>query len=120
MFERLEVMKKTYYALQEKLASGITDVKELTKLMKELKHLEDAVLAYEKYLSLQEQLKDLEELQEIETDASVLDMAKAEHKALEEELDNLFETLRILLLPKDPDDDKNVIIEIKGAAGGDE
>ncbi|ABX80827.1 peptide chain release factor 1 [Acholeplasma laidlawii] len=120
MFERLEVMRKTYYALQEKLASGISDVKEITKLMKELKSLEDAVVAYEKYLSLKEQLKDLEELLELETESSVLEMAKAEEKSLESDIENLEESLRILLLPKDPDDDKNVIIEIKGAAGGDE
>jgi len=120
MFERLEVMLKTYYELQEKLASGMTDVKELTKLMKELKSLEAAVLAYEKYLSYKTQLKDLEELLEIETEASVLEMAKTEQKALESNLEDLHEQLRILLLPKDPDDDKNVIIEIKGAAGGDE
>lgn len=120
MFERLEVMRKTYYALQEKLASGISDVKEITKLMKELKSLEDAVVAYERYLSLKEQLKDLEELLELETENSVLEMAKAEEKSLESDIESLEESLRILLLPKDPDDDKNVIIEIKGAAGGDE
>jgi peptide chain release factor 1 len=120
MFERLEVMKKTYYELQEKLASGMTDVKELTKLMKELKSLEAAVLAYEKYLNYKEQLSDLEELLESETEANVLEMAKTEQKALETNLEDLHEQLRILLLPKDPDDDKNVIIEIKGAAGGDE
>ena len=115
MFERLEVMRKTYYALQEKLASGISDVKEITKLMKELKSLEDAVVAYENYLSLKEQLKDLEELLELETETSVLEMAKAEEKSLESDIESLEESLRILLLPKDPDDDKNVIIEIKRA-----
>ncbi|HHX76091.1 MAG TPA: peptide chain release factor 1 [Acholeplasmataceae bacterium] len=120
MFERLEVMRKTYLAIQEKLASGITDVAEITKLMKELKKLEDAVVAYEKYLELQQQLKDLEELLELEDDPSVLDMAKTERHDLEQQLDELHEKLRILLIPKDPDDDKNVVIEIKGAAGGDE
>lgn len=120
MFERLEVMRKTYLAIQEKLASGITDVAEITKLMKELKKLEDAVVAYEKYLELQQQLKDLEELLELENDLSVLDMAKTERHDLEQQLDELHEKLRILLIPKDPDDDKNVVIEIKGAAGGDE
>ena len=120
MFERLEVMKKTYYALQAKLSTGITDVKEMTKLMKELKSLEDAVKAYEKYLSYQEQLKDITELLEIEEEASVLEMARTESSDLEDKLEQLEADLRILLLPKDPDDDKNVIIEIKGAAGGDE
>jgi len=120
MFERLEVMRKTYLAIQEKLASGITDVAEITKLMKELKSLEAAVLAYEKYLELQQQLKDLEELLELEDDQSVLEMAKIERHDLEHQLEELYEKLRILLIPKDPDDDKNVVIEIKGAAGGDE
>ncbi|WP_162146878.1 peptide chain release factor 1 [Acholeplasma granularum] len=120
MFDRLDVMKKTYLELQDKLASGITDVKEITKLMKELRDLEDAVLTYDKYLGLKKELEDVHVLLDMEDEPTLLEEAKQEAKKLENTLETLEEELRILLIPKDPDDDKNVIIEIKGAAGGDE
>lgn len=120
MFDRLKLIKETYDKLQEKLSSGITDIKELTKLMKESSVLAETANTYEDYLAIKQQLDDVNELLEIETDQTFIEAAKEEAKALEAKLETLTEKLTILLLPKDPNDDKNVIIEIKGAAGGDE
>ncbi len=120
MFDRLKLIKENYLKLQEKLSSGISDIKELTKLMKESKGLEETVETYDLYESVSKELDDLNEMIDIEDDPTLLEEAKNELNKLEVKKDELIEKLRILLLPKDPNDDKNVIIEIKGAAGGDE
>src|SRR5690606_22693094 len=120
MFDRLKLIKETYEKMQEKLLSGISDIKEITKLMKESKGLEETVATYDLYLKTESQIKDLDELFEIEEDATMLEVAKEEYKSLQLKLEDLEAKLKILLLPKDPNDDKNVIMEIKGAAGGDE
>ncbi len=120
MFDRLSIMEKRYTEIQEKLASGTLDVKEMTKLLKESSSLEDAVEAYRFYKNKEAELSDLESLLELETDEDLVDMAKNEITSLRDALVQTEEKLKILLLPKDPNDDKNVIVEIKGAAGGDE
>ncbi len=120
MFDRLKVIKETYLKIQDKLGSGISDVKEMTKLLKESKQLEETVVCYDKYLELSAQLKDTHDLLDNESDTTLIEMFKEEASSLEDQILILEEKLKILLLPKDPNDDKNVIIEIKGAAGGDE
>ncbi|VEU82894.1 peptide chain release factor 1 [Acholeplasma hippikon] len=120
MFDRLKVIKETYEKIQEKLQSGITDVKEITKLMKESRSLEETVETYDNYLEAEKQLNDIKEILEIEEDQTFIEAAKQEAKELTAKLEELEAKLKILLLPKDPNDDKDVIMEIKGAAGGDE
>ncbi|RJX27913.1 MAG: peptide chain release factor 1 [Acholeplasma sp.] len=120
MFDRLSIMEQRYQEIQEKLGTGTLDVKEMTTLLKELSSLEDPVEAYRFYQTKKTELEDLESLLELETDPQLIEMAKMEIDALEELLVQTEEKLKILLLPKDPNDDKNVIVEIKGAAGGDE
>ncbi len=120
MFDRLKLMEEQYNKIQDKLQSGITDIKEITKLMKESKTLEETVEAYQKYQSIQEEIKDLEVMIDTETDATLLEFAAEEKNQLASQIESLEEKLKVLLLPKDPNDDKNVIVEIKGAAGGDE
>lgn len=120
MFDRLKVMEERYVTIQEKLSTGTVPVKEMTELLKESGQLSDAVEAYRVFSAKEEELKDLEELIELEDEEELLNIAKKEIAALEEELIELEEKLKILLLPKDPNDEKNVMIEIKGAAGGDE
>lgn len=120
MFDRLKLMEEQYNMIQERLQSGITDIKEITKLMKESKSLEETVETYREYVSLEKQASDIDELLEIEEDPTLIEVAKEERKQILEKLDELKEKLTILLLPKDPNDEKNVIVEIKGAAGGDE
>ncbi|MCR1809313.1 peptide chain release factor 1 [Haploplasma modicum] len=120
MFDRLKIMDEKYREIQDKLISGSLSVKEMTGYLKESSQLEDAVTSYRIYLSKENEVKELKELLEIEDDVELIGVAKDEIKTLEHELEKIEEDLRILLLPKDPNDDKNVMIEIKGAAGGDE
>ncbi|CCV64826.1 Peptide chain release factor 1 (RF-1) [Alteracholeplasma palmae J233] len=120
MFDRLDVMKKQYYKIQDELSQGITDVKKMTEKLKESSQLEDAVLEYNKYLEVIEQLKNTDTLLKTEKDEEILEMAHLEKAELEDRKEQLIADLKILLLPKDPNDEKNVVVEIKGAAGGDE
>ncbi|HHT55363.1 MAG TPA: peptide chain release factor 1 [Acholeplasma sp.] len=120
MFERLKLIEKTYLDIQKKLIAGNLEVKEMTSLLKESGQLEETVEVFRKYKKLREESKDLEELIEVEEDGELLEIAKEENKAIKESLESLEEELKILLLPKDPNDHKNVMFEIKGAAGGDE
>ncbi|MFA5692089.1 MAG: peptide chain release factor 1 [Acholeplasmataceae bacterium] len=120
MFDRLKLMKESYLKIQDELSKGISDVKKMTNMMKEMSDLEPAVLAYNEYLKLNDEVNDLNELLEIESDQSLIEAFKLELKTINEKLDNLKTKLQILLIPKDPNDGKNIIMEIKGAAGGDE
>ena len=93
--------------------------KKLTVLMKEMRQLEKTVTLYHKYLDL---LKQIEEAKEIikEDIAELKELAEMELEEAESQIPNLEEELKILLIPRDPNDSKNVIMEIRGAAGGDE
>lgn len=120
MFDRLDLVENTYEKLQQKLIDGISEVKEMTKTMKELKDLEETVETYRLFKNIQSQIKDLEELIELESNQELLEMAQMELDEHYEKIEQLEEKLKILLLPQDPNDGKNIIMEIKGAAGGDE
>jgi peptide chain release factor 1 len=120
MFERLEIMEQQYQDMQDKLSTGTLDVKEMTKLMKESAALFDIVMAYRAYKEKQLEYQDLESMLELETDHDMIEMTKMELSSIETFLEKTEQQLKIMLLPKDPNDEKNVIIEIKGAAGGDE
>jgi len=113
-------MEERYVQIQDKLATGTLPVKEMTELLKESSGLSDAVENYRIFIAKEKELKELEELLESEDDSEIIEVAKIEINQIENYLDSLEEELKILLLPKDPNDDKNVMIEIKGAAGGDE
>jgi peptide chain release factor 1 len=95
------------------------DIKKMTALLKEQRSLEKTVVTYQSYLSKQDQIEGLKLMAE-DTDPDISEMAQMELLDIENALVELEESLKILLLPKDPNDDKNVIVEIKGAAGGDE
>ncbi len=120
MFERLSLMEKRYEEINNLLMDSkiISNVAQMTKLLKEQKSLEKAVLTYQKYKEIHEQIESLKPL--IHGNDELAEMAVLEKEELEEKLNNLSEELKILLLPKDPNDERNVIVEIKGAAGGDE
>lgn len=119
MIERLENILKKYNELNEQLMSEevIKDIKKATQISKEKVSLEDVVNAYEKYKAI---LKQISETEELIGDAELGAMAKEELSSLEEEKAKMEEQLEILLIPKDENDEKNVIIEIRGAAGGSE
>lgn len=120
MFDRLKLMESNYQEIENKLSTGTLDIKEMTKLLKESSAIQETVETY-RFLKLkQEELKDLEDLIEVESDKDLIEMVTIELEKLNEAIDNTIEKLKILLLPKDPNDEKNVVVEIKGAAGGDE
>ena len=120
MYDRLEIMEKQLQLMQDKLASGTLEVKEMMKLLKESSAIQETVEVYRFYKSKASELEDLEEMIKDENDDDILEMAHLEIHNLNEILEKTEEKLKILLLPKDPNDEKNVIMEIKGAAGGDE
>ncbi len=119
MIERLEVTLEKYQALEQELTKPevLSDIKKTREYSKEMSSLEDIVNCYKKYKKV---LAGIEEAKEMVKDSEIGEMAKEELKNLEEEKSRLDQELEILLIPKDPNDDKNVVMEIRGAAGGDE
>ena len=90
-------------------------------MVKEHSDLEEVVMKYRQYRSAQEELDGANEiLRDKDSDEELKELAKMEIGELEEQVNSIEEDLKILLLPKDPNDDKNVIIEIRAGAGGDE
>ncbi len=119
MIERLEIIKKRYEELNEMLLDPeiLKDVKKTTELSKESKELEDAVNAYKRLLQIN---SDIETAKEMSKDPEMGEFAKEELDNLQNEKTVLEHDIEIMLIPKDPNDGKNVIVEIRGAAGGDE
>lgn len=120
MFDRLRLIEKQYKEIQEKVISGTLEVKEMTELLKESSSIQETVELYRLYKEKENELNDLNEMIDLEEDDDLILMVKNEIDKLEAFLEKAVEKLKILLLPKDPNDHKNVIFEIKGAAGGDE
>ena len=119
MIERLEKIEKRYEEIKTELTKKETlnNIDLLTKLSKEQRKLEEVVNKYQRYKTVKKQIKDDKELLK---DEELKDIAQEELKSLEQEQQKIEEELEILLLPKDENDDKNIIMEIRGAAGGDE
>lgn len=120
MYDRLDLIKKQYDEILIKLQASSIDMKEMKELLKKQSDYAKIVEVYDEYVTISNQLKQTEEMMKLEKDKDMLDMAEIESQELNDQLIQLEDTLKILLLPKDPNDDKNIIIEIKGAAGGDE
>ncbi len=121
MIDRLETMLSRYDEINNLLSQPeiATDIKKMTELNKELRSLEETVNVYKKFKETNESIEECKEMMS-DTDADIVEMAKIELEELEPLKGQLEEQLTILLLPKDPNDEKNVIVEIRGAAGGDE
>ena len=119
MIERLEATLEKYQYLENELTKPevLSDIKKTREYSKEMSNIEDIVNCYKKYKKV---LEGIEQAKEMLKDPEIGEMAKEELKALEEEKETLDGELETLLIPKDPDDDKNVVMEIRGAAGGDE
>jgi len=119
MIERLEQISLRYDEIRNKLSTTevIQDIKKTMELSKELRSLEETVNTYKEYKNVLDGIKEAKEMQ---NDKELGDFAKEELNRLEPLKEELESKLEILLIPKDPNDDKNVIIEIRGAAGGDE
>ena len=123
MLEKLQQMEEKYHQMGEKLMDPavVSDQQAYVQLMREYKHMQPIIEKYHEYLQAQ---KNFEEAKELlsggETDAELQEMAQLEYDSSREEMDALKEKLKRLLLPKDPNDDRNVIIEIRSGAGGEE
>lgn len=121
MLERLKIIEERYNYINEQLQDPevVRDVKKMTELMKEMRSLEKIVVVYREYMEAIKQIDDLKELAN-EEDDEMREMALMELEENESKKEKLESDLKILLIPKDPNDEKNVIFEIRGAAGGDE
>ncbi len=119
MFEKVEGIVQRYRDISDKLSAGTINTKEMIKLNKESTQLEPIVDVYTRFKEVKEQLSDNSGLLQDE-DLEIRQLAKEEIFDLEKEVDKLTKQLRILLLPKDPNDEKNVILEIRAGTGGDE
>jgi len=123
MLNRLEGIKRSYQALTERLGDPdvISDSNLLMKIMSDRSKSEDVVNNYDEYAALNEQLQEATELfQEAGDDQEMREMARSEIKEIEPKMDQLESDIKILLLPKDPNDDRNVMIEIRAGTGGSE
>ena len=119
MFNRLDAIEKRYNELSEELVKPevLNDFNKLKELSKEQRDLEETVKIYEEYKKVDDNLHQAEVMAE---DPELKDMAQSEIEELSQKLEELKAKLEILLVPKDEFDGKNVIMEIRGAAGGDE
>lgn len=122
MFDKLKFVEEKYMDLNDKISDPeiINDQSVWQKYMKEHAEIEPVVLKYREYMKTKSQIQDSKEILESSHDEEMKELAKMELDELNENLEKINEELKILLLPKDPNDDKNVIVEIRGGAGGDE
>lgn len=119
MFQRLEAVEKRYEELNKKIADPeiIANNSEWTAYMKEHAEIEEVALKYKEYKKVQQELADAEEMMK---DPEMKELAEEEVREDKEKLPKLEEELKLLLIPKDPDDNKNIICEIRAGAGGEE
>ena len=119
MLEKLREIEEKYNSLEERMQTPevYTDPAAYAKLAKEQKEIAPVVEAYRKYTKLK---SDAEGALELMNDPDFKEMAQEEYEAAKAEMEKTEEEIKLLLLPRDPNDDKNVIVEIRGGAGGDE
>ena len=119
MFEKLEAVEKRYEELTKIISDPevIANQTEWQKAMKEHASMEEIVLKFREYKKIKQSMEEAEELMQ---DPDMKELAEEEYYASKEKLPKLEEELKVLLIPKDPDDDKNIICEIKAGAGGEE
>jgi peptide chain release factor 1 len=123
MIRRLDGIRRSYQALTERLGDPdvLGDSKLLQKVMSERSQSEEVVAVYEEYCQLKEELAGAKELfQEAGDDPDMKEMARTEMKEIEPKLEELEDRMKILLLPKDPNDDRNIMLEIRAGTGGSE
>jgi peptide chain release factor 1 len=122
MFEKLDQIEKNYEEITEQISSPeiMSDMKVYAKTMKQHRTLGEIVEKYREVKKMQEELAEAKELAEMADDDEMKEMAWAEFAEIESKLPPAEEELKVLLLPKDPNDEKNVILEIRAGTGGDE
>src|SRR5574344_1801515 len=119
MLDKLEAINKKYLEIREKINSPdvINDMKNYVKLNKEYKDLEPVIEAYKEYKNIISNIDNAKEVLSNEKDEDFRELAKEE---LQEKKNKLEEDIRLMLVPKDPQDDKNAVFEIRAGTGGDE
>ena len=122
MLKKLDVLEDTYKDLTEKISDPeiINDQKVWQKYMKEHADLEPIIMKYREYKAVLDAIAESKEILQEESDEELRELAKMELSDMESQVEPLEEELKLLLVPKDPNDEKNVIVEIRGGAGGDE
>jgi peptide chain release factor 1 len=121
MIDRLDKMEERYNEINELLMDPdvARNIKKMTELSKEQSHLVPVIELYKEYKSVLGNIEDLKEMMH-EDDKEIVEMAKMEYDEIKHRAPEIEEELKVLLIPKDPNDEKNVIVEIRGAAGGSE
>ena len=119
MFEKLEAVEKRYEELTKMIADPevISNNTEWQKLMKEHASIEEIVEKFREYKKVKQSMEEAEELMQ---DPDMKELAEEEYYNSKEQMPKLEEELKFLLIPKDPDDDKNIMCEIRAGAGGEE
>jgi peptide chain release factor 1 len=122
MLEKLSAIYQRYKEIEEEMNSplAIADMKRFIKLNKDYKELQRIVKAYFEYKNVIDNINSTRELLKTERDDDFREMAKVELTELGTRKDNLEEEIRVMLIPADPQDDKNAILEIRAGTGGDE
>jgi peptide chain release factor 1 len=122
ILKKLAAIHEQYQYLEEQLSNPeiVTDMKKFTKTNKEYKKLEPIVNAYKKYEAILAGIKESEAILQEEKDPDFREMAKMELEDLKPKREILEEEIKVLLIPRDPEDEKDVIMEIRSGAGGDE
>lgn len=122
MRDKLEKIIKAYEELEKKLSDPAvaSDIKEFTRLNKEYAHQSDLIAASREYIGALDDIEAAKEMLRDTTDADEKEMLQMDISENEEKLPQLEEDIKYMLIPSDPNDDKNTIVEIRSAAGGDE
>ncbi|MDK9872882.1 MAG: peptide chain release factor 1 [Staphylococcus equorum] len=122
MFDQLDIVEERYEQLNELLSDPdvVSDPDNLRKYSKEQSDLQKTVEVYRNYKQVKEDIVEIEEMLKETKDSDEIEMLKEEHQSLNTQVPELEENLKFLLIPKDPNDEKDVIVEIRAAAGGDE
>ena len=122
MLKKLEVLEDTYRDLSEKIGDPeiINDQKTWQKYVKEHSDLEPIIMKYREYKEVLNNINESKEILQEESDEDLRELAKMELSENEEKVEPIESEIKVLLLPKDPNDDKSVIVEVRGGAGGDE
>lgn len=122
MFDRLSFIENKYDELSHKIADPeiMNDQKEWQKLVKEHSELEEIVLKYREFKKAQSEIEDNEMMLEDDVDPEMKQMIQEDIKNLKTKIEEVRNELQIMLIPKDPNDSRNVFVEIRGGAGGEE
>ena len=122
MLDKLRLVEERYAEMSERAAQPdfYNDPKAATKLLKEQRQLEPIVETYRRYLKTRQEQQDLREMLDGQLDPDLRDLCQEEFTQSKKDLEELEQQLKILLLPRDPNDEKDVIVEIRGGVGGEE